>query len=85
MHNIHCGSAVFPYQALETRPAQEALRGYAGLHNKRLEGIEHCEISGSHGNEYENDHLLRIEHSLCKRSSSKLQDASDEIPRHVTS
>jgi hypothetical protein len=33
MHSIHCGSAIFPYQALETRPAQETLIGCAGLRN----------------------------------------------------
>jgi hypothetical protein len=41
MHSIHCGSAIFPYQALERRPAQETLVGWAGLYNKKLEGIEH--------------------------------------------
>jgi hypothetical protein len=38
MHSIHCGGAIFPYQALERRPAQEALIGCAGLH-KKFEGI----------------------------------------------
>jgi hypothetical protein len=33
MHSINCSSAVFPYQALEMRPAQETLTGCAGLHN----------------------------------------------------
>jgi hypothetical protein len=43
MHNIHCGSAIFPYQALERRTAQETLNslGCAGLHNKKYEGTEH--------------------------------------------
>jgi hypothetical protein len=41
MHSIHCGSAIFPYQALETRLAQETLTGCAGLHNKKFEGTEH--------------------------------------------
>jgi hypothetical protein len=34
MHSIHCGSAVFPYEALERRSAQGTLTGCAGLHNK---------------------------------------------------
>jgi hypothetical protein len=41
MHSIHCGSAVFPYQALERRPTQETLIGCAGLHYKKFKGIEH--------------------------------------------
>jgi hypothetical protein len=31
MHRLHCGSPVFPYQALERRPAQETLTRCAGL------------------------------------------------------
>jgi hypothetical protein len=38
MHSIHCGSAIFPYQALERRPAQETLMGCEGLRNN-FEGI----------------------------------------------
>jgi ribonuclease I len=41
MRNIHCGSAIFPYQVFERRPAQETLISCAGLHNKTYEGIEH--------------------------------------------
>jgi hypothetical protein len=35
MHSIHCGSAVFPYQALESRKAQETLICCAGPHKIR--------------------------------------------------
>jgi hypothetical protein len=34
MHSIHCGSAIFQYQALAKRPAQETLIDCVGLHNK---------------------------------------------------
>jgi hypothetical protein len=34
MHSIHCGCAVFPYQALATKPAQETSIGCMGLRNK---------------------------------------------------
>jgi hypothetical protein len=33
MHSTHCGNAIFTYQALEWRPAQETLTGCAGLHH----------------------------------------------------
>jgi hypothetical protein len=32
MHSIDCDNAVFPYQALERNPTQEASIGCAGLH-----------------------------------------------------
>jgi hypothetical protein len=42
MHSIHCGSAIFPYQALERRPVQETLIGCAGLHSiKNSKALEH--------------------------------------------
>jgi hypothetical protein len=41
MHSIHCRSAIFPYQALGRRLAQETSIGCAGRHNKKFEGIEH--------------------------------------------
>jgi hypothetical protein len=40
MHGIHCSSAVFTYQALVRRAAQETLKLCAGLHNKTFEGAE---------------------------------------------
>jgi hypothetical protein len=40
MHSKHCGSAIFPYQALQRRQAQETLLGCAGLHNEKFEGTE---------------------------------------------
>lgn len=33
MHSMYCCSAVYPYQALEGRTAQDTLVGCAGLHN----------------------------------------------------
>jgi hypothetical protein len=36
MHSIHCCSAAFIFQALETRPAQETSTVCAGLHNKEI-------------------------------------------------
>jgi hypothetical protein len=41
MHSIHCGSAAFPYQALERRQAQGTSNGYAELHYKKLVDTEH--------------------------------------------
>jgi hypothetical protein len=41
MHCIHCGGAVFPYQALERRQAQETLIGCAGLHKRKFQDIKH--------------------------------------------
>jgi hypothetical protein len=42
MHSIHCGSAIFPYQALEGRPAQETVIGCIARHNiKKFEDIGH--------------------------------------------
>jgi hypothetical protein len=32
VHRMHCGSAIFPYQALERRTAQETLIGRGRLH-----------------------------------------------------
>jgi hypothetical protein len=43
MHDIHCGSAVFPYQPLERRPVQETLIGCAVLHN-----IQHSKALNIH-------------------------------------
>jgi hypothetical protein len=37
MHCIHCGSAVFPYYALETRPAQETFKGEPRINKQRIE------------------------------------------------
>jgi hypothetical protein len=39
MHSIYCGSAVFPYQALERTAAQETLIGCAGLYNINLKAL----------------------------------------------
>jgi hypothetical protein len=33
MHSVHCDGTVFPYQAFERRPAQEAWTGCDGLHD----------------------------------------------------
>jgi hypothetical protein len=41
MHSTHCDSAIFPYQALERKQAQDTLSGCAGLYNK-FEGVELC-------------------------------------------
>jgi hypothetical protein len=40
MHSTYCGSAIFPYKALERRQAQETSIGCAGFHNEKFEGIE---------------------------------------------
>jgi hypothetical protein len=41
MHSIHCGSGVFPYQALERGAAQDNAIGRAGLRNiKKFEGTD---------------------------------------------
>jgi hypothetical protein len=39
LHSVHCGGAVFPYEALERIPAQDTLICCAGLHNN-FKGIE---------------------------------------------
>jgi hypothetical protein len=41
MHNKHCSSAIFSYQELERRSAQETLIGCAKLHYKRFKGTGH--------------------------------------------
>jgi hypothetical protein len=84
MHGIHCGSSVFPYQAFERRRAQKTVTGSADMHKKRLGGIEYCKMSGSQGGDYEDDRLLRIEHSLCKRNSSTQQGISNKTPCYVS-
>jgi hypothetical protein len=54
MHSVHCGSAVFPFQALERRPAQETLEGCTGLKNKNSVSVDrrdtgqHKRILSSH-------------------------------------
>jgi hypothetical protein len=39
MHSIHCGYAIFPYQALEGRPAQETFMGCAGHITKNSKAL----------------------------------------------
>lgn len=39
LHSVHCGGAIFPYEALERIPAQDTLICCAGLHNN-FKGIE---------------------------------------------
>jgi hypothetical protein len=36
MHSIHCGCAMFPYQVLKRRSAQETLIGCEGLRNIKI-------------------------------------------------
>jgi hypothetical protein len=47
MHNIHCGRAVFQYQALERRTAQQTLMGCAGRITKKFEGIKNIPLQGT--------------------------------------
>jgi hypothetical protein len=57
MHSVHCGSAVFSYEALGIRPAQETLISFAGLHNKNFKGNEHSPL-----------YLFRLSIILCFNS-----------------
>lgn len=41
MQSTGCGSAMFSYQPLGKKQAQEILVGCAGLHNKIFEGVAH--------------------------------------------
>jgi hypothetical protein len=49
-HSIHCSSTIFPYHAFERRPAQETLKGCAGLHNtKNLKALNINPVQIRHG------------------------------------
>jgi hypothetical protein len=39
--SIHYSGTLFPYQAVEIRPAQESSVGCGGLHIRKFEEIEH--------------------------------------------
>jgi hypothetical protein len=44
MHIVRCGSAIFPHQALDRRPAQGTLMGCAGLIEKKIVSFEHAPL-----------------------------------------
>jgi hypothetical protein len=59
MHSIHCCSAVFPYQALERRTAQETLIGCAGriARNPKAPNIHSGKIVSENLGNYETSDL----------------------------